>query len=446
MTKMAKTLKPLALEGMLIGPDDPRYDDARKVFNGMIDRHPKLIARCAGTTDVRAAIAYARQNGLPLSIRGGGHNVAGNSVVEGGLVIDMSDLREVRVDAARRIATAQPGATWFDFDQATQAHGLATTGGLVSSTGVAGFTLGGGIGWLVRKHGLACDNLIGAELVTADGEVVRTSETENPDLLWGLRGGGGNFGVVTSFELRVHPLVQVMVAFVAHPLERAHDLLRFFREQCARAPDELTLLASFSTTPDGPVVAIGGCYAGPLGDAAKALQPLREFGAPMMEIETVPYTVLQSYGDEAAPWGSLNYWKADFMPELTDQAIDLIVDHANRMPSPLSQVHIHHLGGAVNRIKPDASAFPHRTASFVYNLLGIWSEPSATVENTSWARDAFKAMRAVSTGAAYANFLSDDDTGRVRAAYGSNYTRLAELKRRYDPDNLFRLNLNVKPA
>jgi FAD/FMN-containing dehydrogenase len=444
---MTSALEKLVLEGMLIGPDDLHYDQARKVFNGLIDRHPKLIARCAGTADVQAALEYARKHGLPISVRGGGHNVAGNAVVDGGLMIDMSDLREVRVDAARRVAIAQAGATWFDFDQATQAYGLASTGGLVSGTGVAGFTLGGGIGWLVRKHGLACDNLIGAEVVVASGAVVHTSETENPDLLWGLRGGGGNFGVVTSFEVRLHPLGPITGLFVAHPADRACEVLRFFREQCASAPDELTLLAAFSTGPGGPIVAIGGCYAGPPEDAMKAVRALREFGPPMMdETESLPYTVLQSGGDASAPWGSLNYWKAEFMPELSDHAIDLIVEHASRMCSPLSQVHVHHLGGAVSRVKPDATAFAHRDAGFVYNLVGMWSERSATADNRRWARDGFEAMRPVSSGGAYVNFLGDEGPDRVLAAYGPNYARLAELKRRYDPDNLFRMNQNVKPA
>jgi FAD/FMN-containing dehydrogenase len=444
---MASILRPPTLEGRAITPDHPDYDTARKVFNGLIDRRPALIARVAGTADVVSAVNHARENSLPLAVRGGGHNVAGNAVCDGGVVIDFSDLREVRVDADARTARAQPGATWYDFDLATQAHRLATTGGLVSNTGVAGFTLGGGIGWLVRKHGLACDNLIGAEVITADGKVVRTSESENPDLLWGLRGGGGNFGVVTTFEYRLHPLGRILGGMVAHLRDRAQDVLRFFRAYSAEAPDELTLVAAFMTTPEGhPAIAVGACYSGPAEEAERVIKPLREYGPPLVDrLAVMPYTVLQSMLDMSAPSGYLNYWKADFMAEVSDRAIDVLIEQANAMRSPLSQIHIHQLGGAMGRVAPEATAFHGRDAGFVYNLIGLWKDPSENEVHTKWAKGAFDALRPVSLGAAYVNFLGDDGQDRVRSAYGSNYQRLSELKKRYDPANLFHVNQNIKP-
>lgn len=431
----------------MIERGDPDYDAARKVFNGLIDRQPELIARVAGTEDVRRAVAYARDNRLPLSIRGGGHNVGGNAVCDGGLVIDFSDLHEVRVDAKRMSANAEPGARWQDFDHATQAHGLATTGGLVSTTGVAGFTLGGGIGWLIRKHGLACDNLIGAEVVTADGVVLHVDETHNTDLLWGLRGGGGNFGVVTSFEFRLHPVRRVVGGLVIYPGQQARDVLKFFRSFCADAPDELTMVASMMTTPDGhPAVGIAACYIGSADEEKRVIGPLRRYGAPLADnLAAVPYTALQSMLDETAPFGSLNYWKADFVSDLSDRAIELFVDQANAMRSPMSVVHVHQLGGAAARIATDATAFSRRDAAFVYNLIAAWHDPAENEIHKKWARDAFDALRPVSLGGAYVNFLGDDGQERVRDAYGPNYARLARLKARYDPTNLFRLNHNIKP-
>ncbi|MBO0693451.1 MAG: FAD-binding oxidoreductase [Acidimicrobiaceae bacterium] len=432
------------IEGQVLRPGGPEYEQARQVFNAMIDRHPTLIARCAGAGDVAAVVQFAGQSGLPLSIRSGGHNVAGHAVADGGVMIDLSDLRSVRVDPASRTATADPGATWFDFDHATHAHGLATTGGLVSSTGIAGFTLGGGIGWLVRKHGLACDNLIGAEVVTADGHVI---EADN-DLLWGLRGGGGNFGVVTSFRYRLHPLREVVGGMVAHPRERATQVIRFFRDLCRDAPDELTAIAALMTTPEGrPAVALAACYAGPTEDGKRALRPLREFGPPVLDhIGVMPYPVLQSALDPTAPWGSRNYWKSDFLPELSDGAIDLLVEQASRMRSPLAQVHLHHLGGAMSKSAAGATAFPSREADFVYNLIGLWMAPEDDEANIAWARGAFEAMRPVSAGGAYVNFMGEEAADRVRAAYGPNYERLVALKRRYDPHNRFRMNQNISPT
>ena len=399
--------------------------------------------------DAATAIAYARERGLPLAVRGGGHNVAGSAVCDGGVVVDFSELREVRVDPERRRAVAQPGATWYDFDQATQAHGLATTGGLVSSTGVAGFTLGGGIGWLVRKHGLACDNLVAADVLTARGDTLRAADDADADLLWGLRGGGGNFGVVSSFEYRLHPLQAVSGGLVGHPRDRARDVLQLFRDLCASAPDELTLIAALMTTPEGhPAVGLAACYSGPEEAAAEVLRPLKEFGPPVLDqLGPIPYTVLQSALDPTAPRGMQNYWKADFLPELSDEAIDIVVEQANRMTSPLAQIHIHHLGGAVRHAPAGAgSAFAHRDAAFVYNVVGMWTDSADNERQIGLVRDAFSALQPVSSGGAYINFLGDDGSDRIRAAYGRNYARLAQLKARLDPENVFRLNQNIAPA
>ncbi len=436
------------LGGSLLRPADAAYDAARRVFNGMTDRRPEIIVRCAGAADAVRSVDFARTNQLPLAIRGGGHGVAGNAVCDGGLVIDFSGLRHVEVDVQRRTARAQPGVTWHDFDAKTQAHGLATTGGLVSTTGIAGFTLGGGFGWLVRKHGLACDNLIEADVVMAEGELVRASSSENPDLFWALRGGGGNFGVVTSFTFQLHPLRQIVGGLVAHPRGRAPEVLRFYREYVRSVPDELTSMAALAMSPDGvPIIALAACYAGPVNRAEEVIRPLREFGPPVLDhIGPIPYVALQTMFDPGAPAGMQNYWKSDFLQELSDGAIDTITAHAGRMASPMSQVHIHHLGGAMNRIGLGASAFSRRDANFLYNIIGLWPDPSENQRHISWARDFFTAMKPWGVGGAYINFMGEESQDRVRAAYGPNYERLIALKSKYDPNNLFRLNQNIGPA
>lgn len=446
------------LSGTVLWPDSDGYDEARRVWNGMIDRRPAVIVRCRTVEDVIASINFARTHDLLLAVRGGAHNVAGNATCDGGMVIDLSGMKAVEVDAGRRIARAQAGCTWADFDRATHAFGLATTGGLVSTTGIAGFTLGGGIGWLMRAYGLTCDNLRAAELVTAEGGIVRASSEENQELLWGLRGGGGNFGVVTTFEYELHPVSTVLGGLVLHPASRAHEVLRFFRDFVAHAPDELTCLAAFITAPPAPfvpadlhfapAVAIAVCYAGDADAGERALQPLRSFGPPAADvIGPMPYPALQSMLDETAPSGLQNYWKSTFLASLTDQTIDTLVSQASAMRSPLAALHLHHLQGAINRVDAGATAFAHRDAAFVLNIVGTWPDPADSVANIDWVRSTYDAIVSDSESAApYVNFMGEETSERVRAAYSpSNYARLVALKREYDPNNLFRLNQNIRP-
>ncbi|HLV97539.1 MAG TPA: FAD-binding oxidoreductase [Ktedonobacterales bacterium] len=435
-----------SLRGQLILPGDAAYDDARKVWNGMIDRRPALIVRCAGVADVSKAIRFARDQQLLVAVRGGSHNVTGAGTCDGGLVIDLSPMKVVQVDSERHTARVEPGTTWKEFDQEAQQYGLATTGGLISSTGVAGFTLGGGIGWLVRKHGLACDNLLSAEVVTADGQLVKTSTDEHPDLYWGLRGGGGNFGVVTAFEFALHPVSTVVGGVVAYPLARAREVLHFYRRFLATAPDELTTIMIFATTPEGQqIIGIAACYAGPVEQGEAVLRPLKEFGPSVMDMMgPLPYTALQQANDPTAPAGLHNYWKAAFLHDLSDAAMDTMIEYATKATSPLSMIHLHQLGGAMNRVAADATAFGYRNEGFVVNIIGMWPTPGDNEHHINWARGLFAALQPEAHGA-YVNFLGDEGQGRVRSAYGPNYERLVALKRKYDPANLFRLNQNIRP-
>lgn len=446
-----------SLDGTVVVRGDDDYEEARRVWNGMIDRRPALIVRCKSRADVVASVNFARDNALLVAVRGGAHNVAGFGTCDDGLVIDLSSMKAITVDPVARTATAEPGCTWADFDQATHAYGLATTGGLVSTTGIAGFTLGGGIGWLMRAFGLACDNLRAAEIVTADGRQVRASARENPELLWGLRGGGGNFGVVSAFEYNLHPVSTVLGGLVLHPAGRATEVLRFLRDFAATAPDELTVLAAFITAPPAPFVpaemhfqpaiAIAVCYAGDAASGEHALRSVRAFGPPAADvIGPMPYPALQAMLDETAPYGLQNYWKSAFLGELSDAAIDVLVARAAAMRSPLAAIHVHQLGGAVNRLPGEASAFVNRDSPFVVNIVGTWQDPADSDANIAWARETFDALAPHAAGGAYINFMGEETQDRVRAAYGSAvYDRLRNLKREYDPHNLFRLNQNVRP-
>jgi FAD/FMN-containing dehydrogenase len=438
------------LRGEVLRPGDPGYDEARRVWNGMVDKRPALIARCAGVDDVAAAVRFGREQGLPISIRGGGHNVAGLAVSDGGLMIDCAPMKGIAVDPAARTARVQPGVLWGEFDAAAQAHGLATVGGVVPTTGVAGLTLGGGQGWLTGKHGLSVDNLLAAEVVTAAGERVRASEDEHADLFWALRGAGANFGVVTAFEFRLHPVgPTVLGGMVIHPLPRAREVLRFYREFAAAQPDELTTYAALLTAPDGaPVVALVCCYAGPLEAGERAVAGLRRFGPPAVDtIGPLPYLAVQGIFGEGVPAGRRNYWKSTLLDRIADEAIEALAEFAARVPSPFSAIAIADTHGAFGRVAPDATAYAHRHLPFDLVLLAGWSDPADDGANVAWTRQLYEAVRPFAPAGVYVNDLDGDEgRGRVRDAYGANYDRLAILKARWDPANVFRANHNIAPA
>jgi FAD/FMN-containing dehydrogenase len=446
--------------GRLIDAYDPDYDTARAVWNGAIDRRPQLIARCVGAGDVVAAVRFARDHDLPIAIRGGGHNVAGTAVCDGGVVIDLSAMRAVRVDPAVRRAWVQGGALWGDVDRETQAHGLATTGGIVSHTGVAGLTLGGGVGWLMRKHGLTVDNLLAADVVTADGARLRASVDEHPDLYWALRGGGGNFGVVTSFEFRLHPVGPTLLAGpIFWDASDAAEVLRFYRDFIREAPDELGTVVRFGAAPPlpvvpaelhwRPVVMVGICYAGPIEAGERTLRPLRACRRPLLDLlGPAPYTGFQSALDSTVVHGWNYYWKSTHLPELRDDLIDVMVEHAFSSSSPRSYVAMFHLKGAVSRVADGETAFGNRLASHAVTLDGVWRPGEDFGDrDTAWARKFFAALARFREGV-YVNFIGGDEyPGRVREAYGDSvYARLVEVKTTYDPDNVFHHNQNIVPA
>jgi FAD/FMN-containing dehydrogenase len=444
--------------GEVIAPADPSYDEARAVWNAMIDRRPALIIRCAGVADVIAAVQFARSQELEIAVRGGGHSLPGFSTSDGGIVIDLSAMKGIRVDPDAERVVAQGGVTWRELDHETQAFGLALTGGLISSTGIAGFTLGGGIGWLMRKYGLTCDNLEAADLVTADGRLVRASEHENPELFWGLRGGGGNFGIVTSFEFRLHRVGPTVLAGpIFFPGEQATQILRGYREYTADVPDEMTTLVNLTTAPPAPflpadvhgkkVVAVVGVYAGPPEEGRRIAEPLRHLGTPITDLNgPMPYTMMQSLLDGLFSPGARNYFKAGYLAGLSDEAIDTLVRFHGPSISPSSEIHIQHLGGAVARVPDGATAFGGRGAPYLMNIVARWTDPGTDDAQIAWARDLYAATEPFTTGGTYVNFLSEGDD-RVAAAYGpDNLERLARLKEVWDPTNAFRLNQNVKPA
>lgn len=438
------------LRGQVVRPGDAGYDEARMVWNGMIDRHPGMIVRCAGVADVIAAVNFARANDLLVAVRGGGHNAAGLAVCDGGMVIDLSPMKGIRVDPVRRTVQAQAGVTWREFDRETTAFGLATTGGAISTTGISGLTLGGGLGWLMRGYGLACDNLLSADVVTADGRFLTASATEHAELFWGLRGGGGNFGVVTSLEFQLHPVPPLMLAgMVVHPVERAAEVLRFYREFTQTAPEQLTTFAGLLTSPDGvPVVALLLCYNGPVEEGEKVLQPLRAFGPPVADqIAPMPYTEVQRMLDEAFPAGLQVYWRSDFLTGLNDDVIRTLVDRFATVPSPLSALVLEQFGGAVGRISREATAFDHRDADYNLVIVSRWTDPAAPDPHIAWSRDVSQAVRPFTRGV-YVNYLGvGEGEDRVRAAYGAaKFERLVALKNQYDPANFFRMNQNIRPA
>jgi FAD/FMN-containing dehydrogenase len=436
------------LRGRLLRPGDDGYDEARRLWNGMFDRRPALIARCAGVADVVRAVNFGREHRLPLAVRGGGHSFPGHSVCDGGLVVDLSSMKGIRVDPVARTARAQAGAKWIDFDHETQAFGLGTTGGTASDTGIAGLTLGGGLGWLSSKHGLTVDNLISADVVLADGRFVTASATEHEDLFWGLRGGSGNFGVVTSFEYRLHVVgPTILGGMVLYPLGKLREMLRFYREFSRAAPDELTIYAALLDPPGGDTVAaLICCYCGPLDKGANVVRPLKSF-APLLQdmLGPMPYAAQQCLTDAALPAGSRYYTKGGFLADLPDAAIEVFAEYAATKPSPLSAVLIQTVRGAAGRVDPGATAFAFRRFPYAPVIVSQWLDAADSEKNVAWARDFWKALRRFAGDGVYVNDLGPDDEDRVHLAYGANYERLAALKKKYDPDNLFRLNPNITP-
>jgi FAD/FMN-containing dehydrogenase len=444
------------VSGRVVAPGDDAYDESRTVYNAMIDRRPALIVHALDTSDVATTVDYARESGLTLAIRGGGHSVPGFGTNDGGVVVDLSGMRGVSVDPARARARAQGGATWGDFNEATHEHSLATTGGIISTTGVAGLTLGGGIGFLTRGHGLACDNLVAAEIVTADGRIVVANEHENADLLWALKGGSGNFGVATALEFQVHPLADIYGGPMFFELEHARDLLEWYRDYIADAPEQFGGFPAFAVAPPLPFIPeerhgdtlamFVACWAGPLDEGEAIVNKIKAVAPVVAEhVGPMPYPAINSAFDGLVPAGLQHYWKANFVRELSDEAIDAHLEHGPRVPTVNSAVHIYPINGAAQRFGPDDAAFGHREASFAPVIAGMWPDPADNEANTAWVKDYYAATAPHSEEGGYVNFAAADDQDRVRANYGSNYERLVGVKRQYDPDNLFRHNQNIKP-
>jgi FAD/FMN-containing dehydrogenase len=445
------------LRGGLVQPGDDSYEETRQIWNAMIDRKPALIARCANADDVVAAVRFAREHDLLVAIRGGGHNIAGNAVCDGGLMIDLSPMKGVQVEAGARRAKVEPGCTLGDFDAAAQAHGLATPLGINSTTGVAGLTVGGGFGWLSRKHGMTIDNLISADVVTAGGEQVRASAKENEDLFWALRGGGGNFGIVTNFEFQLHPVgPEVLSGLIVFPFAQAKQVLTQFARFTESMPDELNVWMVTRKAPPLPflpaeahgteIVALALCYAGDPEQGEKLIEPLRGFGSPVGEhVGVQPYTAWQQAFDPLLTPGARNYWKSHNFSKLNEGAIDSIIEYAGKLPSPQCEIFIGTIGGATGRVAPDAMAYSARDANYVMNVHGRWETAAEDAGCIAWAREFFEKSKPFATGNVYINFLTEEETDRIASAYGSNYERLTKIKAKYDPDNLFRMNQNIKP-
>ncbi len=436
--------------GLVLAPDHASYDAARAVHNGLVDRKPALIVRARSAQDVVAALAFAQSGGFEVSVRGGGHNVAGRAVTDGGVMIDLAEMKDITVDPEHGTVTAQGGVTWNELNETAGSHGLAVTGGAVSTTGIAGYTLGGGLGWLMGKYGLACDNLEAVELVTAAGEVLQVDAESHPDLLWALRGGGGNFGVATSFTYRVHPLSTVTGGLIAHPLDAAPELLRFYRDAVADASDDLTVFAGLVHAPDGSGVKLSAlvvCHAGDPETAARELAPFLSFGSPVAtHVGPMPYPQMNTLLDAGYPTGSLNYWLSSFTRGLPNGLIDAAVERFASVPSPMTAILFEHFHGAVTRVAPTDTAVPHREPGWNLLIPSVWTDPSATDANIRWTRETHTALAPHLAERRWLNYLGDDQADdAVRAAYGPNYDRLREMKRRYDPTNIFHLNHNIAP-
>lgn len=438
------------VSGPVLGPEDAGYEAARTVHNGLIDRRPAVIVRCRKTSDVVAALAVARSAGLEVSIRGGGHNVAGRAVTDGGLMIDLAEMKRVEIDPDTGTACAEGGVIWAELNDAAATHGLAVTGGAISTTGIAGYTLGGGLGWLMAKHGLASDNLLGVELVTADGDVLDVGADSHPDLFWALRGGGGNFGVATSFTYRLHSVPMIVGGLIAHPIDAAPDLLRFYRDAVADCSDDLMVFAGVVHAPDGSglkLAALVVFHTGEASEAARELEPFKTWGSPLMvEVGPMPYPVMNTILDAAYPAGALNYWLSSFTRGLPDELIDILIDRFATVPSPMTGILFEHFHGAVTRVGVTETAVPHREAGWNLLIPSVWIDPADTPANIAWTRETFAAMRPHFGTGRWLNYLGDDQASdAIRAAYGPNYERLVQVKRRYDPDNVFHLNHNIVP-
>jgi FAD/FMN-containing dehydrogenase len=438
-----------AVRGAVLTPSDPAYQSYRRIWNGMIDRHPAIIFRCAGAADVIAAVKTAREAGLPIAVCGGGHSFPGFSCCDNGAMIDLRSMKGIRVDPVARRARADAGNTWSDYDRETQAFGLASTGGMISHTGIAGLTLGGGFGWLMRKHGLAVDNLVSVDLVTADGELIHASDHENPDLFWALRGGGGNFGVVTSFEYNVHPVgPTVFSGIIAFPLPEAPRVLPRVQELMENASDDLSTVSVMITTPEGhKAVGIGVCYIGDLSKAEAAIAPIRTLGTVVMEqLGPVPYAVAQTMFDAAATPGNRYYIRSNYVDHMTEEFAGILADGYAQAPSPMSAVVMPYMRGAVARVPVDATAYYHRSAAFTFTVLGGWINPAEDSANVTWLKGLWSRLTPHLPNAVYVNELEEEGNDRVRAAYGPSYGRLSAVKKRYDPTNAFSLNQNIAPA
>jgi FAD/FMN-containing dehydrogenase len=446
------------MRGPVIAPSDPEYDQARSIWNAMIDKHPGAIARCSGVADVMHAVQAAAREGLLVSVRSGGHNIAGSALCDDGLMIDLSGMKSVRIDPDARLAYVEPGATLGDFDHEAQAFGLATSLGINSTTGVAGLTLGGGFGWLTRKHGLTVDNLVAAEMVTADGQRVRASAEENADLFWAIRGGGGNFGIVTQFVFQLHPVgPEVLSGLIVYPFEQARSVLTQYREYVETIPDDLCVWAVLRKAPPLPflpeevhgreVVIFAFMHSGELAEGERLIEPVRHFGDAYGEhIGPTPYAGWQQGFDPLLTPGARNYWKSHNFAQLSDGAVDTVIEYAGKLPSPQCEIFIALLGGQANRIAADATAYAHRNVQFVMNVHGRWDDPKQDGECVSWSRDFFEASKPHAMGGVYVNFMTEEETDRIGAAYGPNYERLARIKQKYDPGNLFHLNQNIRPT
>jgi len=436
--------------GELLQSLDPGYDDARRVHNGLIDKRPKIIARCRGTADVAEAVKLARTLNLEIAVRGGGHNVGGRATIDDGLMIDLAPMKGIHVDAAKRTARAQGGVLWKEFNRETQLHGLATTGGVVGTTGIAGLTLGGGLGWLMPKYGLALDNLKSAEMVMADGSVCRAAADENPDLFWAIRGGGGNFGIAASLEYHLHPVGPTIAGgLVAHPLPNAREVLKFFRETCATLPDEMMMAAGLLTAPDGSAKLVGmlAAHCGSLAEGQAAVKPIKAFGSPVLDaMGPISYCQQNGLLDAALPARALNYWKSQFVTDLSDDCIGTMVEAFASCPSPMSQIVIEHFHGAASRVPVQDTACTMRITGFNVVIVSQWQDPRENDRHIAWAREMYAALTPYLGTMRYVNYLDHDEAGDPAAvAYGSNYSRLRELKSKYDPENLFHVNVNIRP-